>query len=391
MAFEVIPMDIKIRAAVADPSLNVRAWCRANQVSKSAFYKWKVRYAVDGLDGLNVRSRRPLNSPSQTAPMVEDDIVRLRKELSDAGLDAGVDTIRWHLDRTGVRVPSTATVWGVLGRRGLVTPQPRKRPRSSWKSFERARPNECWQIDATKWQLANGRGVEIIDIIDDHSRVVVAATAVPIATAEQAWATVCDGAARWGLPAEILSDNGAPFVSVLFTTNVHHCQINTINSRPYHPPPCGKIERFHQTLKRWLEQQPRARTLRHLQTQLDQFLEIYNHHRPHRGIGRVTPSPRWHATPPATPTGVTVRASTPNISQHLVSCFGLVALHPWRINIGKHHAGKLVTLYHHHPAVLIFYTAEVIHTRTINTRQPYQPSQRVRDVSRHTRPPCPAT
>lgn len=386
MAFEVIPMDIKIRAAVADPSLNVRAWCRANQVSKSAFYKWKLRYAVDGLEGLAERSRRPLNSPSRTAAMVEDDIVRLRKELGDAGLDAGADTIRWHLERAGKPAPAAATVWRILVRRGLVTPQPRKRPRSSWRSFERARPNECWQIDATKWELANGRVVEIIDIIDDHSRVVVAARAVPVATAEQAWTAFCDGAGRWGLPAEVLSDNGAPFVSTLFTTNLHHCQINTINSRPYHPQTCGKIERFHQTLKRWLNQRSRARTLRQLQSQLDRFLDIYNHHRPHRGIGRVTPSTRWHATPPATPAGVTARPAIPIISERTITCVGVLELCPWRINVGKHHAGKLVTVYHHHPDVLVFHSGEVIHTRTINTNQHYQPSQRVRDVPRHPRP-----
>jgi transposase InsO family protein len=386
MAFEVIPMDIKIRVAVADPSLNVRAWCRANQVSKSAFYKWKRRYALEGLEGLSERSRRPSSSPTQTAATVEDDIVRLRKELGDAGLDAGADTIRWHLQRTGKPAPAAATVWRILVRRGLVIAQPRKRPRSSWRSFERARPNECWQIDATKWELANCRGVEIIDIIDDHSRVVVAAKAVPIATAEQAWATFCDAAAHWGLPAEILSDNGAAFVSVLFTTNLHHCQINTINSRPYHPQTCGKIERFHQTLKRRLNQQPRARTLRQLQTQLDQFLELYNHHRPHRGIGRVTPSSRWHDTTPATPAGVTVRPTTPTISQRTITCVGVLELFPWRINVGKHHAGKPVTVYHHHPDVLVFHNTDVIHTRTIDTDQHYQPSQRVRDVSPHTRP-----
>jgi len=379
-------MDIKIRVAVADSSLNVRAWCRANQVSKSTFYKWKLRYDRDGLEGLSERSRRPLSCPTQTAATVEDDIVRLRKELGDGGLDVGADTIRWHLQQAGVTVPSASTVWRILVRRGLVTPQPRKRPRSSWRSFERARPNECWQIDATKWELANGRLVEVIDIIDDHSRVVVAARAVPITTDEQAWATFCDGAHRWGLPAEVLSDNGPPFTSVLFTTNLHHCQINTINSRPYHPQTCGKIERFHQTLKRWLNHQPRARSLRRLQAQLDEFLEIYNHHRPHRDIGRVTPSSRWQATIPATPAGVTVRASTPTISERTITCVGVLELYPWRINVGKHHAGKHVTVYHHHPDVLVFHNGDIIHTRTIDTNQHYQPSQRVRDVSRHTRP-----
>jgi transposase InsO family protein len=386
MASEVIPMDIKIRAAVADPGLNVRAWCRSNQVSKSAFYKWKRRYALEGLAGLSEQSRRPLSSPFQTASSVEDDIVRLRKELSDAGLDAGADTIRWHLERSGVRVPAPATVWRILVRRGLVVPQPRKRPRSSWRSFVRERPNECWQIDATKWALANGRIVEIIDIIDDHSRVVVAAKAVASTTAELAWATVCDGASRWGLPAEVLSDNGSPFVSALFTTNLHHCQINTINSRPYHPQTCGKIERFHQTLKRWLEHQPKARSLHQLQIQLDRFLVIYNNHRPHRGIGRVTPSAKWHATARAIPAGTAIRPANPTISERHISTDGLLDMRPWRINVGKHHGNKLVTVYHHHPDVLVFHNGEIIHTRTINTANNYQPSQRVHDDPRHTRP-----
>lgn len=386
MVFEVIAMDIKIRAAVADPTLNVRAWCRTHQVSKSAFYKWRQRYALGGLEGLSEQSRRPRSSPSQTASSVEDDIVRLRKELSDAGLDAGADTIRWHLERSGVPAPAASTVWRILVRRGLVVPQPRKRPRSSWRSFVRARPNECWQIDATKWALANGRIVEIIDIIDDHSRVVVAAKAVASTTAELAWATFCDGAKHWGLPAEVLSDNGRPFIAALFTNNLHHCHINTINSRPYHPQTCGKIERFHQTLKRWLKQQPRARSLRQLQNQLDRFLEIYNNHRPHRGIDRVTPSIKWHATAPAIPAGAALRPAAATISNHHISRDGLLEMHPWRINVGKHNGNKPVTVYHHHPDLLVFHNGELIHTRTINTNQNYQPSQRVHDVSRHTRP-----
>ena len=129
MAFEVIPMDIKIRAALNDPSLNVRAWCRAHGVSKTAFYKWRARYLAEGLDGLLERSRRPTTTPNQTAPAVEEVIVRLRKTLHDSGLDAGAETIRWHLQQhhSDVVVPSAATVWRVLTRHGLVTPPPRKR------------------------------------------------------------------------------------------------------------------------------------------------------------------------------------------------------------------------------------------------------------------------
>jgi transposase InsO family protein len=386
MAFEVIPMDVKIRVAVADPSLNVRAWCRDHDIAKSTFYKWRARFLSDGLDGLIDRSRRPNQSPRQTNLAVEDEIVRLRKQLTDSGLDAGPDTIIWHLQNANIEPPSAATVWRILVRRGLVTPQPRKRPRSSWKSFERARPNECWQIDATKWELFNGTVVEIIDIIDDHSRVITAAHAVPITTAELAWRTFCDAATSWGLPSEVLSDNGKAFTGDLFTSNLHHCAVATITSRPYHPQTCGKIERFHQTLKQRLRRQPHARTLAELQQQLDDFITIYNHQRPHRAIGRTTPSTRWHATPLAQPAGHTPRPDTATITTHHISRFGLLGIGTWRINLGKLHAGKHVTVYQHGHDINVFHAGTLIHTRTIDPNQPYQPSQRVRDVSRHNRP-----
>ena len=380
-------MDVRIRVAVADSSLNVRAWCRANDVGKSTFYKWRTRYALEGLDGLAARSRRPRRSPNQTSLAVEDEIVRLRKALGDSGLDAGPDTIRWHLDQAGREVPSAATVWRVLARRGLVIAEPRKRPRSSWKSFERTRPNECWQIDATKWVLANGRVVEIIDIIDDHSRVIVGALVVPVATGELAWKAISQAADQWGLPAEVLSDNGAPFTSLLFTGNLAHCEVHTINSRPYHPQTCGKIERFHQTLTRWLARQPTARNIAQLQQQIHRFIEIYNYHRPHRGIGRTTPASRWHASPAAQPAGSRVTATNPKISHHPITSVGLLELDPWRINVGLRHAGTHATIYQHDLDIVVFDpTGTLIHTRTIDPTKPYQPSQRVRDDPRHNRP-----
>lgn len=380
-------MDVKIRVAVADPSLNVRAWCREHHVGKSTFYKYKKQFEAEGLDGLQERSRRPLRSPNRTDPAVEDDIVRLRKELTDTGLDAGPSTIQWHLVQAQGCAPAVSTIWRILVRRGLVVAEPRKRPRSSWTTFERTRPNECWQIDATKWVLANGTVVEIVDIIDDHSRVIVAARAVPITTGELAWDTFTHAAQRWGLPAQVLSDNGAPFTSALFTTNLAQCHIHTINSRPHHPQTCGKIERFHQTLKQWLRAQRLARTIIELQHQLDRFITIYNEQRPHRSIERTTPITRWQATPPAQPAGPLPTRSTPTISHHPVTKSGILELYPWRINIHYQHAGKHVTVYQHDLNVLVFHHGELIHARTINPNQRYQPSQsRVRDDPRHTRP-----
>src|SRR4051794_30389083 len=150
------------------------------------------RYLAEGEAAFEPRSRRPHSSPHAVPAAVEDDIVRLRKELSRQGLDAGADTIRTHLARQAARrtprsqtssgtppppAPSVSTIWRALTRRGFVTPQPHKRPRCSWRRFEADQPNERWQADTTHWQLADGTGVEILNILDDHSRLAIATVA----------------------------------------------------------------------------------------------------------------------------------------------------------------------------------------------------------------------
>jgi transposase InsO family protein len=289
--------------------VNVRAVARGQGMSPKTFYKWAGRYRSEGLAGLEERSRRPHRSPRRLSPVIEDAIVELRKRLAEQGLDAGAATIRWHLARGGrVRPPSEATIWRVLVRRGFVVPAPAKRPRSSWCRFEAPSPNELWQIDATKWTLADGTGVEIINVLDDHSRLCVQTLAVPTATSEGAWAAFEAGTGRYGLPLGCLSDNGLIFSGklrgfvVFFETMLRAAGVHPITSRPYHPQTCGKVERFQQTLKKWLRaQRPQATTIAELQAQLDSFRQYYNHERPHRGIGRRTPWERFNATTAATP------------------------------------------------------------------------------------------
>jgi transposase InsO family protein len=148
----------------------------AHDISRGWLYKLLVRYRREGPAGLEPRSRRPRRSPTRISDRWEEDIVALRKELLEAGFDAGAETIRFHLSRRGGDVPSTSTIWRVLKARGFVTPQPRKRPNSSWHRFCAELPNECWQADVTHWVLADGTEAEVLNIIDDHSRVCVEAT-----------------------------------------------------------------------------------------------------------------------------------------------------------------------------------------------------------------------
>ncbi|CAN5534897.1 hypothetical protein BH24ACT4_BH24ACT4_17350 [soil metagenome] len=276
-------MNVKLVAAVVavakDQEVNVSRVCATEATSRKTFYKWVKRFKEEGLEGLEDRSTRPKTSPGQIAAEVEDEIVRLRKKLADDGLDHGATTIQWHLGRSRAmagRVPSVAGVHRVLVRRGQVVPQPAKRPKSSWNRFEAAAPNERWQIDAMDWVIVTGV-VRVFNIIDDHSRVTIRSQAVPEATTEAAWATFIQGVAAWGPPAGVLSDNGLCFsgklrgFEVLFEANLRDAGIHPRTGRPYHPQTTGKVERFQQTLKKWLRRQRLARDLAELQAQLDAF------------------------------------------------------------------------------------------------------------------------
>ncbi|MGH2641852.1 MAG: IS481 family transposase, partial [Actinomycetota bacterium] len=269
------------------------------------------RYETDGERGLEARSRRPRRSPQRTSEDLEQEIVELRKHLSDAGLDAGAHTIAFHLERRHGGSPAVSTIWRVLSRRGFVTPQPQKRPRSSFIRFEAEMPNERWQADTTHWHLTDGTDVEILNAVDDHSRLLVASVARPTFKAADVVAAFHEAAGRHGFPASLLTDNGAVFTAAprgggrcAIEIECDRLGIRLVHSRPYHPQTCGKVERFHQTLKRWLSKQPGSGDLHGLQLELDRFRAYYNDERPHRALRRHTPAEAFCARPRSVPSGL---------------------------------------------------------------------------------------
>lgn len=392
-------MSVKALAAVVAVgegergSVRVSEVCRREGVSRKTFYKWVQRYKDEGLDGLEDRSTRPHTSPNQTAADVEDAVVRQRKELADAGLDHGAVTIHWHLSAAGeVAVPSPATIHRILVRRGQVTPQPGKRPKSSWCRFEAPAPNEWWQIDATDIEIAIGL-VKVFNIIDDHSRVAIRSRAVTEATSEEAFETFTQGAERWGMPAGTLSDNGLCFsgklrgFEVLFEAKLRAAGVRPFTGRPYHPQTTGKVERFQQTLKKWLAEQPMAADLAELQAQLDEFCEIYNNERPHQGIGRVTPISRFNANPASRP------ASEPlpepehrrRIHDTTVTASGCAEVDRFKIHIGvehQHQAAKVI-IGGHNATVII--DDQIVRYLTLDRTRSYQPSGRKRGGPKRAR------
>jgi transposase InsO family protein len=327
---------------------------RSHGVHRSWLYKLLRRYRREGEAGLAARSRRPHRSPAAIPLAVADEIVRLRTTLLAEGLDAGALTIQWHLARRAGRVPSASSIIRLLRRRGLVTPQPRKRPRSSLIRFAAALPNQLWQTDATHWALADGSAVEILNVIDDHSRLLVAASAFRTVRAADVVGVFHDAAQRCGYPAALLSDNAAVFSGgprqgkVLIESELERLGIRPSHARPYHPQTCGKVERLHQTEKRWLEKQPPAATLLELAAQLDRFRVHYNLHRPHRGVGRRTPQEVFDARVKAGPASATPLVHY-RVRYDTVDWHGKVTLRYdsrlHHIGLGMRHRGKSIVLF----------------------------------------------
>ncbi len=226
--------------------------------------------------------------PRRTPAPVEDAIVALRKELTELGVDAGAHTIAHHLERRQRSSPSVATILRVLSRRGFVTPQPQKRPRSSFIRFEADMPNERWQADITHWRMGGGSDVETLHVLDDHSRLLVAAKALGVFKAADVVATFHEAAAALGFPASVLTDNGAVFTAVprggrcAMELELASLGIRYLHSTPYHPQTCGKVERLHQTVKRYLTKQPRPDSVGKLQAQLDAFVATTTNQAPPR-------------------------------------------------------------------------------------------------------------
>lgn len=341
--------------AVVLEGRSYREVARAHGVSKSLVGKLVARYRAGGYDAIVPRSKGPHCIPHRTPPEVEDRIVAMRKELADAGFDAGAQTIHYHLRGEVEAVPSPSTIWRILRRRGFVTPQPHKRPRSSWIRFEATLPNECWQSDVTAWRLGCGAEVEIINVLDDYSRLCVAARAVTSATADGVVGVLRAAGARYGFPAALLTDNGCVY------TTWHRGGLNAVqlellargivakNARPYHPQTCGKVERFHQTLKGFLAKQDPPATIADLQAQIDRFVATYNEVRPHAARGRMTPKAAWEARDKARPQAKPlprapgVRVRTDRIDRGgTVSLRYRTRLH--HIGVGRDHAGRDVVL-----------------------------------------------
>lgn len=401
MAQEEVSVEVRLAAAVARKigggKINVAQTCRELGISRQTFYVYERRYTELGLAGvLEPVSRRPRRSPTQTPAALEDLIVRLRKQLADDGWDNGAVSIAYRLPEAmatdpalhGLPVPSRATIHRVLRRRGQIVDQPAKRPRSAdLHRFEYDQPNACWQVDATQWPLADGTVVVIVQVEDDHSRKLLAHTVAPGERSEAVWQALSTAIGRHGLPAQVLTDRGSamlgrPEVATIVKSKLRALGVRCVSSRGHHPQTCGKNERVHQTLHRWLRARPAASTIEQLQALVDTFELAYNSGRAHQALHGHTPDQRYTASSKAGPDHDL--DSTPlRVAHNTVTARGIVNLAgPWQAHLGRQWEGCTITVLRQDLHASLFYGDRHLLDLTINPDRVYQSTGQTNNTNR---------
>lgn len=338
-------MDPEFVAAIAQTAagqpLNVTRFCREHHLSRDTFYHYLTRFQNEGADGFTHHSSAPHHHPTALPTHVTDAVLQARQGLAVQGLDNGPVSIHWCLRDTGLDpVPSRASIHRILTAHGQIVAQPRKRPKTR-RRFEFADPNGCWQIDGMEHYLADGQKVCILQILDDHSRLDVGTWAADSENGTDTWRALQQAFAGHGLPVRILSDNGLAFSGkhrgqmVELERHLAALGVSTIASSVRHPQTCGKNERAHQTLQRWLRARPPAMTLPQLQGLLEDYRQVYNHRR-HQSLNGRTPHQRWTEGVKATPTGHPARSG---LTLRPVSATGVVAFSGCSIVLGRAWAG----------------------------------------------------
>lgn len=383
-------METRLTAAVAaqiDPGLSVTALCARLEISRDSYYRLRGRFDAAGIEGLLPRSRRPWHSPARTGEAMVAAIVAARQALIDDGCDCGARSIGYLLRRDGRRPPSDRTIHRVLVRAGLVAAQPRKRPRSSFRRFEAARPNQMWQLDGTGWQLADGTAVTILRLQDDHSRKIMASRAAPNENSADAWQAMLAAMAAHGAPAAVLTDGGSAFTARRIRGGLSDFEallrghgITPIVSSPHHPQTCGKKEREWATLHRWLNARPDAADLPALQRQLDGYDLFFNTIRNHQAIAGHTPDQRYTATASAGPAPHPLPAPM-TCTTSKVTANGVVQLgNRYRASIGTQWAHAKVDVVRDGHDVAIIHNDRLIRTLRIDPTRSYQPASQPRPL-----------
>jgi transposase InsO family protein len=389
MARDGVAVDADFAAAVAaycaGNPMNVTQRCVQLGVTTKTFHKYVDRFREHGVEGFFPDSRRPLSSPGRLPAELEDVLVRIRKEEAGKGWDYGADAVLlrlkenpewWTEDRP---LPSRSTLNRVFEARGQLEKVPQRKPRRRWRRFQRDRVNELWQYDGFDYRLADQATATVLHLNDDCSRVDLALQAAVSENGEDVWDTFCLAVNRYGLPVAVLNDNGTAFSgrrrgwTSLFEQRLCDLGVQAICSSVAHPQTCGKNERAHQRVLKWLEKQPVANDLDELQELLDQYREAFNN----RGIqvhDGLTANQRFDLGPLARPEGVLEPVT--QVTRHRVTTTGSIGLNGFLIGLGRPHATKTATVFRNGDHLTVFIEDKLARELVLDHTCRYQPQDR---------------
>lgn len=335
---------------------NFARWCRINGIPRATAYRHRQRVKEQG--SWAPLSRRPRTSRNATPEQVRQKIITIRGQLP--AHENGAEQILYRLSAMaleqdwaaqGWRVPARSTIHRILLTAGLVTPEPKKRPRSSFRRFSYARPRDCYQIDATVVILASLPCPAVVfEVLDDHSRMLVATHVTSSENVTGAVQAMQKAFTAYGVPALVLADNGLAFSArfsrshstTRFTRLLTDHGSRLIHSSPYHPQTCGKVERHHRTFKNWLATQPPPPTLQRLQHLAETYQRFYNTERRH-SVHNAPPQKVWDNAPElGGPQHLPVQQDA-YATVRKVSSTGAITIRSRPVTIGLRMAGQTVT------------------------------------------------
>jgi len=312
------------------------------EVSRQTAHTWLARYEDGGLEALTDRSHRPRSCPHQMDAVAQVAVLEARRHPG-----WGPRRIVHELAKAGITV-SESGVYRALRRAGLIETGRRRREQRDWKRWERARPNELWQLDVVGGiMLADGTSIKCLTGVDDHSRFCVSARLM----VKERTQAVCDALelalATHGVPEQILTDNGKVFTGrynnppteVLFDAI---CRVNGIEhllTKPRSPTTTGKIERFHRSLRAEFLTDTTFASLPKAQERLDAWVAAYNTDRPHQSLDMATPAERY-GTGPRRQVATTPDRTGPQWVARKVSTVGVVCVSWQQVSVGRHRAGE---------------------------------------------------
>lgn len=380
-------MDAKLAAAVAayvnGDRFKVAAKCRELGVSTQTFYKYVRRFGAEGVEGFFPRSRTPLNSPTRLPGDLVDVLVAIRKSEQGQGWDYGADAVLlrlherpdlWPADRP---LPCRATINRAFEDRGQLVKTPQRQPRPKPRRFARTSANALWQFDGflVPYRLGDGTRPVVLHLVDDCSRLFLALQ-VGHENTEDIWATFTLAVDRYGLPAQVLTDNARAFSgrrlgwTAEFETNLAALHIEAITCRVNHPQTCGKDERGHQRVLKWLRRQPVPADAAQLQAALDRYRDQYNNRR-NQVLEGLTPAQRWALGPLATPAEHLDEIT--HVTTNPISDRGAIAVDNTLIGLGRRYAGLTATVFRTGDQVAAFHGHQLLRELTIDRSKHYQP------------------